>query len=218
MRPVFLLASVLLFAVRANAAGGIQVAEYSADVDDVSWNVGGQTQDIRSGDVITEPLFSFSPNSIAQLFYSLGQDQALDDSGVGRWGGDSFFQSTGLSQTWYFARRQAEITLGYGFEQSETADLYDDLSAHSVIFNGRFPLFWGLGARLQANYALNSYDDYRGVSGVDSNKKLFQAAINRSFSPHLFGEFQFSYLDEDFDETELSYRRTIWGLNLRYKY
>ncbi|MDA9982940.1 hypothetical protein N9H39_09480, partial [Gammaproteobacteria bacterium] len=85
-------------------------------------------------------------------------------------------------------------------------------------FNSQFPLFWGLGARLQANYALNSYDDYRGVSGVDSNKKLFQAAINRSFSQRLFGEFQFSYLDEDFDETELSYRRYVWGLNLRYKY
>ena len=269
MRPVFLFASILMFAMRADAAGGIQVAEYRADVDDIAWNVGVETQDIRSGDGVTEPFgltgvettgtaergfnlgsyrlsgmfdlyhrqnsaadqaydteakfsvgpkFYFSPNSVARLFYSLEQDQALDDSSSGRWGGDSFARRTGLSQTWHFARRRAQITLGYGFEQSETEDIYDDLSAHSVIFNSRFPLFWGLGARIQANYAQNSYDDYLGVGGVDSNKKLFQAAINRSFSQRLLGEFQFSYLDEDFDETELSYRRYIWGLNLRYKY
>jgi len=269
MRVIFLFASLLLIVMRAEAAGGVQVAEYRADVDDVSWMVGAETRDIRSGDGVTEPWglsgvetagsvergfdldqyrlsgifdlyrrdsttaaeaydtesklsvgskFYFSPNSITKLFYSLEQDQALDSASSGRWGGDSFVRSTGLTQTWYFARRRAHITLGYGFEQSETEDLYDDLRAHSVIFRSRFPLFWGLGARLQANYAQNSYSDYRGVSGVDSDQKLFQAAINHSFNQRLFGEFQFSYLDEDFDKTELSFRRYVWGLNLRYKY
>ena len=127
-------------------------------------------------------------------------------------------RATGLSQTWFFSRRRAQITLGYGFEQNVTEDLYDDLRAHSVIFRSRFPLFLGLSARIHADYAHNSYENYLGYNDVGSARKLFQASIDQSFGRRLLGELRFSYTDEDFDDSDLSYRRSVWGLNLKYKY
>ena len=164
------------------------------------------------------PKFSFLPSSITQLFVSLSRRQMLDEANYDPWGGNSFSQKTGLSQTWFLARRKAQITLGYGFEQGDTEDLYDDRRSHSVVFSSRFPLFWGLSARIQADYAHNTYQDYLGTNGASSEKQLFLAGINRAFSQRLYGEFQFSYLNEDFDDTDLSYRRYVWGLNLRYRY
>lgn len=164
------------------------------------------------------PTLSFSPNSLTQLFVSLAQEQVPDNTNRARWGGDSLTQRTGLRQTWYLARRKAHITLDYGFEQGDTDSLYDDRRSHGIVFSSRFPLFWGLSARIQADYAHNSYLDYLGVNQVQSDKQLFQASINRSFTERLYGEFKFSYLNEDFDDAELSYRRYAWGLNLRYKY
>ncbi len=246
----------------------MQVAEYRADVDDVSWRV-GENGNLYFGDGVTEPWglskrqaatsietesgvgpyrltnifdlyhgqsssalspyaqqsslsvgpkFSFVPNSFAQLFVSLSRRQILDERSYGSWGGDSFTQKAGLSQTWFLARRKAQITLGYGFEQGDTEDLYNDLRSHSVVFSSRFPLFWGLSARIQADYAHNTYQDYLGASDANSESQLFLAGINRAFSERLYGEFQFSYLNEDFDDADLSYRRTVWGLNLRYQY
>lgn len=164
------------------------------------------------------PGFSFTPNTATQFFYSLSEEQSQDDLSTARWGGDSSSQRTGLSQTWFFARQRAQITLGYEFEQGDTEDIYDDLRAHSVVFSSRFPLFWGLSARLKADYAQNSYLDYLGSSDVESDRQLFQATIDHSFTRRLYGEFQFSYLNEEFDDADLSYRRYVWGLNLRYRY
>lgn len=164
------------------------------------------------------PRFSFSPDVFTDLYYSLEQGEAVDDLNRDRWGGDSLMQRAGLTQTWFLARRKAKITLGYGFEQGDTQDLYDDLRRHSLVFSSRFPLFWGLSARIKADYAQNTYLDYLGAGEAGSDTQMFRAAIDRSFSQRLYGEFQFSYLNEEFDDSDLSYRRYIWGLNLRYRY
>lgn len=228
MRIVFLFASVLLISLRAVASEGIQVAEYRADVDDVAWSAGVEADDLyRDNDnAATEddgtfsigPRLYYSPNSFTQLYYSLEQDAVGDGFYSGRQGGDSNAHRTGLSQTWYFARRRAQITLGYGIEQSVTEELYDDLRAHSVIFRSRFPLFLGLSARIHADYAHNSYDNYLGFNDVGSARKLFQASIGQPLGRGLLGELRFSYMDEDFDDSDLSYSRYVWGLNLKYRY
>ena len=201
VRYVYFLAFILLFAIQAQATEPIQVAEYRADVDDIAWRVGTETEHVPFGDGVTEPWrlsdqqtttsveagrrfgpyrlsgifdiyhrqstnlgqpyeqetglsvgpkFSFTPNSFTQLFVNLSREQVFDDINYGPWGGDSFTQRTGLNQTWYLARPKAQITLGYGFEQGDTEDLYKDLRGHSVVFSSRFPLFWGLSARIRA--------------------------------------------------------------------
>ena len=226
MRIVFLFATVLLFCIRPAAGEGLQVAEYRADVDDVAWSAGAESDDPARGDdtAVTDdelsvgPRYYFSPNSFAQLFYNFSQVDAGEDPYSDLRGEDSYEQRTGLSQTWFFSRRRAQITLGYGFEQNVTEDLYDDLRAHSIIFRSRFPLFLGLSARIHADYAHNSYENYLGYNDVGSARKLFQASIDQSFGRRLLGELRFSYTDEDFDDSDLSYRRSVWGLNLKYKY
>lgn len=269
MKHLIPLALFMLLSSPIQAAEKIMVAQYLADVDDVSWRVGSDAETPGFSDGVTEPWglsdhqagstfqqglqlgnyrlsgvfdiyhrqsyagesaynresavtigsgFQFSPNSITRLFHSLSDEQAMDEANRSRWGGDSQTQRTGLTQTWYFARRKAHISLGYEFEHSETEDLYDELRGHSIVLSSRFPLFWGLSARIQADYAHNSYQEFLGAEEVDSNKQLFRAAIDRSLSRRLYGELQFSYLNEDFEDAELSYSRYVWGLNLRYKY
>lgn len=178
---------------------------------------GAETYDVGTG-FTAGPGLSLTPNSITRLFVSLSQEQVRDDIDAARWGGDSATQRTGLRQTWFLARRRAQITLDYGFERGDTEDIYDDRRSHSIVLSSRFPLFWGLSARINADYAHNSYLEYLGINDVNSDKQLFQASINRSFTERLYGEFQFSYLNEKFDDSELSYRRYSWGLNLRYQY
>ena len=228
MRIVLLFALVLMSSLRAIAAGEIQVAEYRADVDDVEWSAGvdavehlyDDADSITSTDsgFIIGPRHHFSPNSFAQLFYSQDPGREEKDLYSGLWAADSSAQRTGLSQTWYFARRRAQITLGYGFEQSVNEDLSDDFRAHSLIFSSRFPLFLGLSARIQANYVHNSYDNYLGYSDVGSDTRLFQASIDQPLGHGLLGELRFSYTDENFDDSDLSYSRYVWGLNLKYRY
>lgn len=195
---------------RYRLSGLFDVYHRQGVTEDQSYNT-KNTVSVGSG-------FSVSPNSITHLFHSLSDEQNTNDEYPARWGGDSQAQRTGLTQTWFFARRKAHITLSYEFEQSETQALYEDLSGHSIVFSSRFPLFWGLSARISADYANNSYQEYLGVDDVGSEKQLFQAAIDHSLSRRLYGEFGFSYLNEDFDDSELSYRRYVWGLNLRYRY
>ena len=269
MKYVYLSALMLSFATGSIADERLQVAQYKADVDDVVWRVGTETEDVRFGDGVTEPWgleqqqlntsleasgrlgsyrlsgildiyqhqsrsstdthevgtglyagsgLSVSPNSLTQLFVSLSQQQVREQTDAGTWGGDSFNRRAGLKQTWYMARRRAHITLDYGLEQGDTENLYQDRRSHSIVLSSKFPLFWGLSARINADYAHNTYQDYLGAADVSSDTQLFQASINRSFSERLYGEFQFSYLNEDFDDSELSYRRYSWGMNLRYKY
>ncbi len=259
----------MLISAPVQAAERIEIAQYIADVDDVSWRVGSDAGGGNFGAGVVEPwglsehgtgttlqrgiqlgryrlsgifdiyhrqgyvgdeLFdrestvsigsgvSFSQNSITRLFHSLSDAEVLSDVNRSRWGGDSQSQRLGLTQTWYFARRRAHITLGYEFERGDTQNLYDDRRGHSLVLSSRFPLFWGLSARIQADYAQNSYQEYQGVDEADSDRQLFEAAIDHSLSGRLYGEIRFSYLNEDFEESELSYRRYIWGLNLRYRY
>ncbi|MFC1681961.1 hypothetical protein ACFL1S_09390 [Pseudomonadota bacterium] len=228
MRIVLLFTSVLLCSLRAVAAEGLQVAEYRADVDDVSWSAGVEGVDLygdadslavdADGESSIGPRHYFSPNSFAQLFYSLDPGGADEDLYPGLGIADVDTQRTGLSQTWFFARRKAQITLGYGFEQSATEELYDDYRAHSLVFRSRFPLFLGLSARIHADYIHNSYDSYLGYSNVGSDTRLFQASIDQPLGRGLLGELRFSYTDENFDDSDLSYSRYVWGLNLKYRY
>ena len=269
MKYVYLSTLILWFVSGALADEPLQIAEYRADVDDLVWRIGTETDAPKVGDGVVEPWglsqqrvsgslravdqagpyplsgildiyqryrfsgaeaystetgfsagpsLSLSPDSVTQLFVSLSQEQVRDDIDTARWGGDSYTQRTGLRQTWYLARHRARITLDYGFEQSDVDDLYDDRRSHGLVLSSRFPLFWGLSARIHADYAHNSYLDYLGFNDVSSDKQLFQASINRSFTERLYGEFRFSYLNEEFDDSELSYRRYSWGLNLQYRY
>ena len=54
MRYVFFLTFILLFLVHAQATEPLQVVEYRADVDDVTWRV-GENRDLYFGDGVTEP-------------------------------------------------------------------------------------------------------------------------------------------------------------------
>ena len=164
------------------------------------------------------PALSFTPNTSTHFFYGLNQAEVLREYTGPRRGGDSTAQRTGLAHAWYDLGRGAEITLGYEFEQRSLEDRYDDRRAHSINLSGRFPLFWGMRAEVEADYARNSYYDYRDAGAAESSRQLLRAAVDRAISERLYGELQFSYLTEEFDDAELSYRRQIWGLNLRYRY
>ena len=171
-----------------------------------------------SQSVIFGPKYAFSPRFETLLYRGYDRDDVMDaEVGLGRYG-ESDTTRTGLAQIIYLADRRAAIRLGYEFEQANRQDLYTDGYGHSLNVSGRFPLFWGLRASVEADYGRFSYPEYEGVADTASNRHQFRAAISHSLTERLHGGMQYSYLNEDFDDAPLSYQRHTWGLNFRYDY
>jgi hypothetical protein len=132
--------------------------------------------------------------------------------------GDVERLSTGLAQTWYLGTRDAELQLGYEFEQGTSEELYERMQGHRINVSGSFPLAWGFNADLAAGYSRYSYPESSGALELQSDRLSVNAGISRMFSTRLSGSLRFNYADEEFDDSPLSYRRHTWGLNFRYRY
>jgi len=170
----------------------------------------------RSYSVRFGPKFALSPASVFHLYYGFDQD-ATQRHSLGR-GTDTDSTRTGLAHTWYLFGKNAEIRLGYEFEQGSQEDRYDDMQGHSINVSGRFNLFWGMNARLEADYSRVSYPEFAGQFGLESDRREFRAILSRSFGERLYGDLHYSYSDEDFDQSAPFQRRRTWGLNFRYEY
>lgn len=148
----------------------------------------------------------FTRDGVSELGYRYNPSQALD---VWR---------SGLAQVWNLAPWQAQIVLGYEFERGKSSDHYDGLRGHSLNVQGRFPLWWGFEANLEAGFSRQSYAEFGGQMDLASDRRSLSAGIGRSFTERLQANLQFMYADEDFEESPMSYSRQTWGLNLRYDY
>ncbi len=168
------------------------------------------TQSFRFG-----PSFSAATGSVTRLYYGVTQDYIAQDT---RLTGDVERMRTGLAQTWYLGARDAELQLGYEFEQGPREQLYERMQGHRINVSGSFPLAWGFNADLAAGYSRYTYPESNGSLELQSDRLNVNAGISRMFSTRLSGSLQFNYADEEFDDSPLSYRRHTWGLNLRYRY
>lgn len=172
----------------------------------------------HTGSVTLGPRFALRPGLETVLYYGYDHDSLAE--GAEQYGnpGDAATSRTGLAQIWRIGGQGAQLRFGYEYAQGDREDLYEDMQGHSLNVSGRFPLFWGLRASVEADYSRNYYLEYAGSSGLDSDRTRLKAAISRSFGDRLFGGMHFSVLDEEFAESPLSYRRHSWGLNLRLAY
>ncbi len=125
---------------------------------------------------------------------------------------------TGLAQIWNLPAWQAEIVLGYEFEQGPSSEFSDGLQGHTLNLRGRIPLRWGFEASLEAGVSRFNYPEYVGSWDLESDRRSIRAGVTRSFTEQLQADFLFMYADEAFDASPLSYRSHTWGLNLRYDY
>jgi len=158
-------------------------------------------------------------NSETYLYYGYGRDRPGAGADLYRGFGDAETTRTGLSQTLYFADQKASVGVGYEYATSDRDDLYDGREGHEVNVSGAMRLGWGINAHLEAGYGLYSYSEYDGVSGdLSSARTNMRAGISRSFSSSLQWGMHYSYVDENFDLSELSESRRTWGLNLEYRY
>lgn len=165
------------------------------------------------------PRFSFGENDQTFLYYGLDRDR-LDPAARYYDGfGEGEITRTGVLQTLYFSDHQAEVGVGYEYATGEREDLYDGLEGHEVNVSGRVRVGWGFNAHLEAGYGLYSYSEYEGVRGdLNSARTNMRAGISRSFTPSLTWGLHYSYVDEEFDVSDLSQSRRTWGLNLEYRY
>lgn len=163
--------------------------------------------------------FSFGENDETYLYYGLDRDRLAPASRYLGGFGDGETARTGLSQTLSFADQQAQVGVGYEYATGNRERLYEDLEGHEVNVSGRLQLGWGFNAHLEAGYGLYSYSEYEGVRGdLNSARTNMRAGISRSFTPSLSWGLHYSYMDEEFDVSELSQSRRSWGLNLEYRY
>ncbi len=164
------------------------------------------------------PSFSAAPGSVTRLYYGMTQDYIAQDIGLYGVAGDVDRLRAGLAQTWYLGAQDAELQLGYEFEQGTSEELYERMQGHRINISGSFPLAWGFNADLGAGYSRHSYPEPNGVLELQSDRLSVNAGISRIFSTRLSGSLQFKYADEEYDDAPLSYRRHTWGLNFRYRY
>ena len=165
------------------------------------------------------PSFFLTTNSVTSLYYGVVQDSFSRDVLSHRLNSEAERLNTGLAQTWYFADRDAEVRLGYEFEQGTSEEFYERMYGHHFNLSGRFPLLWGFNADLAAGYSRQIYPEYyNGSFALQSDRLSFNAGISRTFSRRLSGKLLFIYADNEFEDTPLSYRQHVWGLNLRYEY
>lgn len=178
--------------------------------------------DLPYTDSTTESVFRFgpevslTPGLSTRLYYRQGRDTA----DLLRPYGDFEFDDVsgaGLSQTWWISDL-ANVELGYEFEQHNATDRPYSMEGHRVNLAGRIPIRWGVHARFEAAYSWNSYPEYFGTAGLESDRRAVSAGLAGSLGEQLSGSVMFHYADETFDDDFLSYRRSAWGLNLHYAY
>lgn len=158
-------------------------------------------------------------NSETYLYYGYGRDRPGAASDLYRGFGDAETTRTGLAQTLYFADQQASLGVGYEYAAGNREQRYDDREGHAVNVSGELRLGWGFNAHLEAGYGLYSYAGYDGVRGsLSSARTNMRAGISRAFTSSLSWGMHYSYIDEEFDRSNLSESRQTWGLNMEYRY
>jgi hypothetical protein len=163
--------------------------------------------------------FQITDNIETELYHGQGRDRlgAAADWHAGF--GDSETTRTGLSQTVYFADQQARVGVGYEYATGRRALLYEGQEGHEINVSGQVQIGWGFNAHLEAGYGLFSYNEYDGIQGnLSSARTNMRAGISRAFTSSLSWGMHYSYVDEEFDLSNLSQSRQTWGLNLEYRY
>ncbi|MDH3637453.1 MAG: hypothetical protein OES09_03195 [Gammaproteobacteria bacterium] len=164
------------------------------------------------------PLLDPAPRTTTHFYQGFTRD---DVSGLGyRYNPDKAADvwRTGLAQIWNLPAWQAQILLGYEFEQGPSSEFSDGLKGHSLNLRGRIPLWWGFEANLEAGVSRQNYPEYGGAWDLESDRRSIRAGVTHTFTEQLKADFLFMYADEAFDVSPLSYRSHTWGLNLRYDY
>lgn len=211
-------------------------AEEIGDSRERSWSIGkytfsgvmdwGQRASYLAGEHYSDEQFVslgskvlVGDNSETYIYHGYGRDRPAAASDLYRGFGEAEVTRTGLSQTLHFADQQASVGVGYEYATGSREELYDGREGHEVNVSGEVQIGWGFNAQLEAGYGLYSYNDYDGVIGTLSSARTnMRAGISRSFSSSLRWGMHYSYVDEEFELSDLSERRETWGLNLEYQY
>lgn len=163
--------------------------------------------------------FLLGDNSETYLYYGYGRDRSAAGADLYGAPGDADSTRTGLSQSLYFADQQARIGVGYQYATGNRELVYQGLQGHEVNVSGDLRIGWGFNAHLEAGYGLYSYNEYDGVQGnLSSARTNMRAGISHAFAPNLTWGLHYSYVDEQFEVSDLSQSRRTWGLDLEYRY
>jgi len=163
--------------------------------------------------------FAVGENSETYLYHGYGRDRLGAASELWGVGGDADTTRTGVTQSLYFADQSARLGLGYEYASGDREAAYQGLEGHEINVSGEVRIGWGFNAHLEAGYGLYSYTEFEGMRGdLNSARTNMRARISRSFTSDLSWGLHYSYIDEEFEASELSESRRSWGLNLEYKY
>lgn len=162
------------------------------------------------------PKITFTKDSAAYLYFRNGRDGVTAPGFKLRSYGDELDRA-GLAQIWRIADR-GQFRIGYEFGREPTEDNGYVGRGHRMNLSSRIPLHWGVHARLEADYSRSAYHQDQGTLGFASSRQEYTAGLVGVFGTRFRGSLLFRYADEDFENSVPSYRRTAWGLNLRYTY
>ena len=87
-----------------------------------------------------------------------------------------------------------------------------------VIAELRASLFWSIQGSLKFSYGKDKYKNFMGPIRRESEMADFEIGATRWFANHYFISMNLAYHDEQSNYTNLSYDRTLAGLNLGFYY
>ncbi|MDH3690178.1 MAG: hypothetical protein OEU36_11940 [Gammaproteobacteria bacterium] len=184
------------------------------------WTLSDPSGLAMTHDITVGPRIDVADDISTQFYYR--------SSGQGGFGGEmpnirglnqaTELDAAGLAQVWRFTDGGGQLRLGYEFAHDRTEDLRYVKVGHSLNLSGRFPLRWGLHARMAADYSVNTYPEYEGSSDLVSERWGYSAGLVGSFGARFEGGVHYLHTAEEFDDSVPSYGRRGWGLNLRYIY
>ncbi len=124
----------------------------------------------------------------------------------------------GLSQTWFFAERQGQVSFGLDYEKNDADGVNFVMDGLGANIAAAFPLPWTLRLDLNASYGEDNYSKFAGPVRRETDQSNLSASLSRWFGRYFQVQLNYSNLDEKSSYDELSYDSTTWGVNLNYVY
>ena len=131
---------------------------------------------------------------------------------------DADNHAAGLRHTWFFAKRQGQLSLGLDYQKNNADGVNFEMDGLNGRISAIFPLFWALRADIDVGYGEDDYSKFAGPVRRETERATVSAGLSRWFGRHFQLRLNYSYRDEESSYDELTYDRTVWGANLNYVY
>ena len=124
----------------------------------------------------------------------------------------------GLSQTWFFAGRSGQVSLGLDYEKNNAYGANFDMDGLTGKISAIIPLPWTMRLDLNLGYGQEDYSNFVGPVRRETDITSSSAALSRWFGRYFQASLNYSFRKENSSYEQLTYDRSVWGASISYVY